>query len=146
MKRVQFYAIIAVLCVLVSGSALYADSYFQRGDANADGVPDIADAIFLLANLFSGGADPVCRDAADVNDDGMFDIADAIAMLSELFIGPVSCLAASDANDDDNFDIADPIYALAAQFSGGPVPPSPFMTCGIDPTPGLPCDAYPSCP
>ena len=85
MKRVQFYAIIAVLCVLVSGSALYADSYFQRGDANADGVPDIADAIFLLANLFSGGADPVCRDAADVNDDGIFDIADAIAILGHLF-------------------------------------------------------------
>jgi hypothetical protein len=59
---------------------------FQRGNANNGGaVPvDIADPIFILGYLLSGGAFPPCLDAADSNDDGNIDISDAIYILSYL--------------------------------------------------------------
>ncbi|NRA75478.1 MAG: hypothetical protein HRU16_06005 [Planctomycetes bacterium] len=60
---------------------------FQRGDCNADGGFNIADAIFLLGNLFSGGPDSTCVDACDANDDGSINIADAIFVLGTLFSG-----------------------------------------------------------
>ena len=63
------------------------DVRFCRGDANADGNVDIADAICNLSYLFGEGPQPTCLDAADANDDGAVDIADAIALLSHLFAG-----------------------------------------------------------
>ena len=81
---------------------------FRRGDANADGSVDIADAICTLSYLFGAPDDPckrsvpACLDAADANDDGMIDIADGISILGHLF-GPA-----------------------------GPLP-DPFETCGLDP-------------
>jgi hypothetical protein len=60
---------------------------FRRGDANADGEVDIADAMFTLSWLFAEGVDPSCLDAADSNDDGEIDIADAIKTLGHLFAG-----------------------------------------------------------
>jgi len=60
---------------------------FNRGDVNADGSLDIADAVTLLGCLFGGQAPPVCPDAADANDDGVLDIADPIAVLMYLFEG-----------------------------------------------------------
>ena len=63
------------------------DPKFQRGDSNADGTVNIADAIFVLTFLFGGGNPPVCVDTADANDDGVTNIADAIATLSHLFGG-----------------------------------------------------------
>ncbi|HAK97598.1 MAG TPA: hypothetical protein DCM87_22055 [Planctomycetes bacterium] len=58
---------------------------FRRGDANAGGMTDIADAVFVLAYLFAQGAAPACPDAADANDDGKLDISDAVATLRYLF-------------------------------------------------------------
>lgn len=58
---------------------------FKRGDANRNGSIDIADAIYVLAFLFSGGSMPSCPDSADANDSGAVDIADAIFMLTYLF-------------------------------------------------------------
>ncbi len=65
---------------------------FRRGDANASGQVDIADAIFVLSYLFAQGQAPSCGDAADANDDEMIDIADAIKTLSHLFAraGPLA--------------------------------------------------------
>ncbi len=60
---------------------------FKRGDANADGGVNIADAISLLGHLFGGEPSPVCPDAADANDDGALNIADAIKILGHLFAG-----------------------------------------------------------
>ena len=60
---------------------------FNRGDANADDVLDVADAVFTLSYLFASSAAPACEDAADANDDGTLDIADAIAVLGHLFAG-----------------------------------------------------------
>ncbi len=78
---------------------------FRRGDVNADGTVDIADAIRQLLCLFG---DPCvehwCPDASDANDDGRSNIADAITILSYL-------------------------------FARGAPPPPPFLDCGLDPTP-----------
>ncbi len=91
--------------------------FFLRGDANADGVRDIADAIKLLSWLYSDRtAIPMCLDAADANDDGRIDIADAIAILSRI-------------------------------FGGGGLFPEPSLQCGRDPTSdALDCRDYPPCP
>lgn len=60
---------------------------FSRGDANADGRFNIADAIFVLQYLFTSGATPSCLDAADANDDGSLNLSDAVRMLGALFRG-----------------------------------------------------------
>ena len=60
---------------------------FKRGDVNADGTTNIADAISLLAHLFASEPEPLCVDAADSNDDGQLNIADAISTLGHLFGG-----------------------------------------------------------
>ena len=60
---------------------------FQRGDANADGELNIADAITILNHLFLGGEDPPCRKSADVDDEGQLSLTDAVIPLSFLFLG-----------------------------------------------------------
>lgn len=69
---------------------------FRRGDANADGLIDIADPIGILQVLFAGGTSE-CPRALDANDDELVDIADPITLLAILFQGqsptppPASC-------------------------------------------------------
>jgi hypothetical protein len=58
---------------------------FVRGDANADGTVDLADAIAVLGRLFAGALPPPCGDAADANDDGTLDLSDAVTLLMALF-------------------------------------------------------------
>ena len=90
---------------------------FVRGDGNGDGTVNIADAIFLLGQLFISGSTPTtCDDATDHNDDGSVNIADAIFLLAALFT------------------------------PNGTDPPAPFPTCGVDPTmDALDCADY-TCP
>ncbi|MGE4618459.1 MAG: dockerin type I repeat-containing protein [Planctomycetota bacterium] len=59
---------------------------FVRGDINSDSSINIADAVSLLAGLFTGGSID-CQDAADCNDDGGVNIADAVYELATLFSG-----------------------------------------------------------
>lgn len=69
---------------------------FVRGDTNADNSNNIADAVYLLGNLFPIGAPNVlqCLEAADANNDGSINIADAVAILGSLFGNPAAPLAA----------------------------------------------------
>ncbi|MHC4936522.1 MAG: hypothetical protein ACYTGJ_09945 [Planctomycetota bacterium] len=60
---------------------------FSRGDCNRDGDLNIADAIFLLEELFSGGEASTCPSACDGNDDGGKDISDAVFILAYLVAG-----------------------------------------------------------
>ncbi len=117
-------------CDIASGASTDADdngipdecerppeATFKRGDANADGKRDIADAIKVLGYLFGGGATQLgCLDTGDANDDGKIDIADAIKILGHLFA------------------------------STGPLP-EPFDTCAGDPTGAdlLDCQVYEPC-
>lgn len=90
---------------------------FRRGDCNSDGSFNIADCIYLLAALFSGGSSGECQDSCDMNDDGGGNIADAITGLSTLFAG------------------------------GAPLPLPGSNDCGSDPTDdSLTCDSSTACP
>jgi hypothetical protein len=75
---------------------------FVRGDATANSVVSIDDAIEILNILFVAGTPwPGCLDSCDVNDDGSLGLADVTFLL--LFL-----------------------------FSGGATIPSPFPDCGTD--------------
>lgn len=81
---------VSLLPYLVSGGyslSVLPQTTFVRGDATLNGGIDVADAIFVLAYLFSGGANPMCPDSADANDTGAIDVGDAIFMLDFLFGG-----------------------------------------------------------
>lgn len=60
---------------------------FLRGDGNADGAVNVADASYLLNLLFGDGDALPCRAASDANSDGSVDIADAGYLLNFLFSG-----------------------------------------------------------
>lgn len=72
---------------------------FRRGDVNADNGINIADAVYLLGNLFPvGPPNPLtCRDAADGNNDGSINLADVVAILGSLFGMPPVALPAPHA-------------------------------------------------
>ncbi len=91
---------------------------FVRGDANRDGGLDLADAVFVLAELFAGGGPSSCPDASDANDDGRIDIADPIRVLEHLFrdTGPLPAPAGSPGPDPTAGD------ALRCYGGGGDVP------------------------
>ncbi|PCJ07250.1 MAG: hypothetical protein COB10_12255 [Planctomycetota bacterium] len=77
----------------------------RLGAGKADGEVDIADVIFGLSGLFTGGLWGICRDAQDANDDGAVNITDQVYTLMFLFI------------------------------PGSSSPPQPFPLCGDDQTP-----------
>jgi hypothetical protein len=58
---------------------------FIRGNANDDAKVDIADAIWIINQLFRSGPAKPCQDAADVNDDGVLDASDAVSLIDYLF-------------------------------------------------------------
>ncbi len=60
---------------------------FIRGETNLDERVNIADAVYILSYLFTGGDEPSCLDAADANDDGAVNVADAVTILSFFFLG-----------------------------------------------------------
>ena len=60
---------------------------FVRCDANEDGQVSISDAVWLLNELFRGGARTRCRPAADCDGDGEEGLTDVIRSLSFLFLG-----------------------------------------------------------
>jgi hypothetical protein len=88
MKR----AVVALMAMLLAAPA-YASSGFviieimRRGDANGNGLVDVADSSFIGNYLFSGGSAPPCMDQADVNDDGSLDMSDCIYLNNYLFNG-----------------------------------------------------------
>jgi len=69
-----------------------------RGDANADGILDLADPIGVLGHVFSSGP-LACPEAAEVNGDDRLDLADPVFLLNYLFASgsaprgesPVTC-------------------------------------------------------
>jgi hypothetical protein len=69
----------------------WSDSLFLtiyvRGDANGDGLWDLADAVHILNYLFKGGPAPDPLEAGDANCDGAVDLGDAVHILNYLFKG-----------------------------------------------------------
>jgi len=62
-------------------------SYHIRGDANGDGVINIADVVYLINYLFLSGPAPTPLWVGDTNCDGAVDIADVVYLINYLFIG-----------------------------------------------------------
>ena len=60
---------------------------FQRGDSNDDGTINIADIIWMLAEMFTGGTTTDCLSADDTNADGLNDAADAVYTATYIFLG-----------------------------------------------------------
>jgi hypothetical protein len=74
------------------------DVYVQKlcdgkcGDANADLIVDISDAVYLIAYIFSGGPAPIPLLAGDANCDQAVDISDAVHLIAYIFSGgPAPC-------------------------------------------------------
>ncbi len=91
---------------------------FIRGDSNADGMVDLADAIKPLFCSFVGPEHcPACFDAMDADDDGILNA------------------------------VTDAVYTLRFLFLNADEPPSPFHVCGLDPTAdSLYCGGFAGCP
>ena len=84
----------------------------------------------------------------EVNGDAEVDLSDGVRLLNFLFsVGQaLECSDAGDTNDDGDLDLSDAIHLLSFLFLGGNEPPSPYPTCGIDPTPDpLNCVSRPAC-
>ena len=66
---------------------------FIRGDANADGVVDIGDIVYLVNYLYKAGPAPDPLDAGDANRDTIIDVGDVVFLVNYLFKGgpPPSC-------------------------------------------------------
>jgi hypothetical protein len=64
------------------------------GDADGSSNVDIADVVYLIAYIFSGGPAPSPLLAGDANCDGAVDIADAVYLIAYIFSGgPEPCAA-----------------------------------------------------
>jgi hypothetical protein len=87
-----------------SGGCETGGARFRRGDANADRVLDLADAIYTLDALFRGGPPPPCADAADADDNGRWNLTDPIFTLGHLFRGGPSPPAPEACGGDPTAD------------------------------------------
>lgn len=60
---------------------------FRRGDANSDGLVNIADAVFTIGFLFENGAAANCMLTMDQNSDTFVDISDMVYLVTYQFSG-----------------------------------------------------------
>lgn len=105
LRRWCFVLGLSVLGIGFASMPAAAQWEFTRGDVDANGTIELADAVSILQYLYGGDPLPVsCRDAADVDDSGQPGILDPVWLLSFLFV------------------------------AGSPPPPAPYPACGFDPT------------
>jgi hypothetical protein len=66
---------------------------FIRGDANADGVINVADVVCLVNFLYRGGDPPMPTEAGDCTCEGVVDVGDVVFLINYLYRGgyPPSC-------------------------------------------------------
>lgn len=64
-----------------------------RGDANGDGVVNVADVVYLVNYLYRGGDPPIPMEAGDANCDGIVNVADVVYLVNYLYRGgdPPGC-------------------------------------------------------
>jgi hypothetical protein len=58
---------------------------YSCGDANDDGDINVADAVYIIAYVFSGGPGPVPLAAGDANGDGEVNVADGVFLINYVF-------------------------------------------------------------
>ncbi|MGB2770439.1 MAG: cohesin domain-containing protein [Candidatus Zixiibacteriota bacterium] len=57
------------------------------GDANSDGIVDVADLVYVINYLYRGGLPPSPVSLGDFNQDGEVNVADLVALINYLFRG-----------------------------------------------------------
>lgn len=72
-------------------SLLTVENYI-KGDANGDGMVDIADAVCIVNHIVGKATPAYVAAAADANGDGVVDIADAVRIVN-LIVGKITTLA-----------------------------------------------------
>jgi len=82
MRRQSGYSLIELLIAITVLGVVP----FRRGDANDDALLNIADGVWLLNDLFQGGAHTDCDGANDANADGNVDAADAVYIFNYQFL------------------------------------------------------------
>ena len=116
------------LLAFVGSTRLEAQAIFIRGDANGDGVINIADTITILSFLGDVTVPtPGAIEASDVNDNGTVEIADVSYLNGFLFGGLVMAppfpAAGVDPTPDVTFPAAMPspdyVFALDSTISSG---------------------------
>jgi hypothetical protein len=86
---------------------------FLRGNANGDLRVNIADAIWIIEELFRSGPQSTCQDAADANNDTVMDTVDAIYLINYQFAGgpappaPFSSCGLDPEGDEDGLGCAE---------------------------------------
>ena len=65
---------------------------YTCGDANSDGIINVADAVFLINTVFRNGPLPVPYESGNVNCDGTVNVSDAVYLINHVFRGgPAPC-------------------------------------------------------
>ena len=78
---------------------------FIRGNANDDSKVNIADPVWIIAELFRMGPATVCKSASDANDDGQVDQTDAMYLIMYNFeMGPPPPAPFADCGADGTAD------------------------------------------
>ncbi len=71
---------------------LYDLNIYKCGDADGSGQVSIADAVFIISNIFGGGPAAVPAEAADADCSGSVSIGDAVFVITYIFGGgPAPC-------------------------------------------------------
>lgn len=77
----------SVLPVRNDGALTFIDQpQLKRGDANGDGIANLADVIKLIQYFFNDGSVPPCLAAADANGDNTNDLSDSIFLIQYQFL------------------------------------------------------------
>ncbi|MGB7061143.1 MAG: LamG-like jellyroll fold domain-containing protein [Candidatus Zixiibacteriota bacterium] len=63
------------------------ENVFDRGDANGDGIVDVADVVYLVSYLYRNGPTPDPEWVGDCNCDDIIDVADIVYLVSYLYRG-----------------------------------------------------------
>ena len=103
----------------VRGNANNSPIDFANPDDPAPASVTLADAAYILYDLFGDGPRPPCMDAADANDSGVYDITDSITIMQYLF-----------NNSQDT--VIPPPFATLGEDTGGSLgcdTPSPSIGC-----------------
>ena len=91
-------------------------TWFRRGNVNGDLLLDIADAVWIINELFRNGRTSPCRAASDVDGDRSIDVTDIVVLTRYLFLGGVApaapfpdCGRLVSHEDDLGCETADPL-------------------------------------